>query len=239
MAIVFVNDGTSAAPDVLEGVEAGKSVTTASWTPPSSGLIIVGVVGSDGGGGGGVISNGVITGNGITWVRILDGYTSAGATCYIALFGADASGSTTGTTTISVDYAAANVALGGSFFHATGTDVAHGVAQTFVQSGSIVGTSSGATVTLPNGASHADNRSIFVCGNSANRQPVTPRASWTEMDELTAGSKYVLETQYRSDAFEQTGSATWSFTGAKGGIAAEIKAAVASTGFVAVTIAGL
>jgi hypothetical protein len=73
---------------------------------------------------------------------------------------------------------------------------------------------------------------LAAAGNSNNR-PIsgwavagsvsfTPRTNWSEMDEL--GGTGHLETQYRSDAFENTASATWGGSSQDwAGIAAELK----------------
>lgn len=88
------------------------------------------------------------------------------------------------------------------------------------------------TATLPTATPNAagDRCFTFAAGNNAVSS-FTPRASWTELSEKGSGTpSQCIETQWRSDAFEQTGSATnGTGSGFPCGIIV-VEAAVASAG---------
>src|SRR5207302_6943185 len=109
-----------------------------------------------------------------------------------------------------------------SFFHASNVDLSGGVAAAFVQS--------------PTGSGTAASGSIAVAspGNSANRpvsgwfhaqnEVTSPRTNWAEVDDGNHNMpNAAMESQWRSDAFETTASASWSTSSAWLGIAAELK----------------
>lgn len=164
-----------------------------------------------------------VSGNNLTWVQI--GSTLAvGSGRGLSLFAADASGSAAGVTTISFN---ANTQLGcmASFFHAAGVDLSGGVAAAFVQSPSNSGTGTSGTVTLAP-ASHNNNRPIAAFLHLANEATVE-RANWTEADDLSgSGPIRGMNSQWRSDTFETTASASWATSSSWGGIAAELRAEV-------------
>jgi hypothetical protein len=217
MAISFFDADT---PDFTDEADA-TSYLTASWSPPSSGLIFLYVWGRATGGS----PQPTVTGNGITWTAIAS--SNAGSTSRrLTLFGANASGSTTGQTTI--DFGAVTQSrMTAAFAYATGVDLSGGVAAAFVQAPIGNGTGTEATITLS------------AAGNSANRpisgwdlQNMTggaPRTNWTELDDIPLSAQDALETQYRSDAFETTASCTPDSSCTWIGIAAELKAALGST----------
>jgi hypothetical protein len=224
MAIAFVNLGNSvglgddgaANPDINNPSNL-TVYTTASWTPPSSGLIIVCVWSRKSGG----PPFPTITGNNLTWTQIT---TYVPWSIYgMAIYAANASGSTTGVTTLT--FASAPAAGFFSFFQATGVDLTGGVAAAFVQTPTNTGSGTSGSVTLA-AAGNAANRpiSFFI---HAVKEATTPRTNWTELDDmLGTGPDRCLETQYRSDAFETTASASWATSTDWGGIAAELKATV-------------
>ena len=219
MTIAFANLGVSANPDINSATDA-TSYANSSWTPPTSGLIIVYVAARRAA----ALDTPTISGNGITWTQIGVTLDASGANHGLSLFGANATGSAAGVTT--VDFGG-NTQLGCcvSFFHATGVDLTGGVAAAFVQNPRAIGSSTTGSVTLA-AVSAADNRPISGWYHVTN-EAVTPRANWTELDDL-AGATHnrVLETQYRDDAFETTATATWATSDNWGGIAAELKAEV-------------
>jgi hypothetical protein len=212
MAIVFTDQNT---PEINSTANQ-TSYSSASWTPPNE--LIIAIVHS------GKIPAGVQptgSGNGITWTAI---NTIATGNHRLTLFGANGSGATAGATTF--DFGAETQAeCAVSFISASGTDVANGVAQTFVQSptNSVIGATS-LSITLA-AAGNSNNRP--VAGFSATAAPRTPRTSWTETIDVPLDVSG-LEAQYRSDAFETTASA--STAGAENwiGIASEIKAQTVS-----------
>lgn len=217
MAIAFANLGVSAAPDINSGADA-TSYASASWTPPTDGLILLYISSRNGSGLNSVVD---VTGNSLTWIKIAEPTFDAG-TERLSLFAADATGATTGATTINYG---ANTQLhcAASFFQATDIDLSGGVAAAFVQTPSASGTGTSGSVTLA-AASDANNRPISAFDHRAN-EASTERVNWTEFDDLAgAGSLRSLGSQVRSDAFETTASATWTTSAAWGGLAAELKA---------------
>jgi len=226
MAISFSNLGVNATPDLNSGADA-TSYATASWTPPTSGLILAFVHGARAGTA--TPDTPTMSGNGVTWTQIGTTLSINGGVRGLSLFAANASGSSTGATTI--DFGA-NTQLGCivSFLHADGVDLASGVAAAIVQNVSNSGTATSGSVTLA-AAAHADNRPVAGFYHNTN-ETKTPRTNWTEADDLTgAGHARALETQFRSDAFETTASATWTTSSAWGGIAVELKALVSGTAY--------
>jgi len=227
-AIAFANLGASvgqgAEGEVNPDINLATDVTSysnASWTPPTDGLIIAFVLSARSGG----PDTPTMSGNSLTWVQI--GTTLAiGSGRGLSLFAANASGATTGATTVSFG---ANTQLGCivSFFQATGVDLSGGVAAAFVQSPSNSGTATSGSVTLSAAASSA-NRPIAAFGHLVN-EVSTERANWTEVDDMHGvGFPRGLITQWRSDAFETTASASWTTSADWGGIAAELKAEAAA-----------
>jgi hypothetical protein len=63
MAIAFVNLGASAAPDHTQATDL-TSYTTANWTPPTTGIILLAVIANRAGGAADVAT---VTGHGLTW----------------------------------------------------------------------------------------------------------------------------------------------------------------------------
>jgi hypothetical protein len=224
MAISFSNLGNSvglgtngaANPDINDPTNLTE-YTTSSWTPPSSGLIIVAVWTRESGG----APFPTISGNSLTWTSIK---TYAYDSIYgLAIFGANASGSSTGITTIT--YASSPAAGFISFFSATGVDLSGGVAAAFVQTPTNSGAAATSGSVTLSAAGDANNRPIAVFEHHAN-EATTHRTNWTEGDDMHGdGPDRALHTQYRSDAFETTASASWSTSTNWGCIAAELKAA--------------
>lgn len=216
MAITFTNLGASANPDINSQTDA-TSYANSSWTPPSSGLICVFVLSRQTGG----PPQPTISGNSLTWTAIA---TVTRSTVWrLTLFGADASGSSTGATT--VDFAG-NTQIGctASFFLAEGVDLSGGVAAAFVQAPTADGNNvQTLSVTLA-AAGAADNRAVAGFFHAA-QEATTPRTNWDEQDDLSdANPPRALETQTRADAFETTASATWASAVVAAAIAAELKA---------------
>ena len=218
MALAFANLGVSANPDINTGTD-GTSAATASWVPPASGLICAFVWTRS--------TNGHIqamSGNGITWHQIA---TVQSATVHrLTLFAANASGSTTGATTISIVGGDTAIGFRVSFLHVTGVDLTGGVAAAFVQAPTNQAANVATLSVNLAAAGNAANRAIAGFAHAAN-EATTPRTNWTELDDLATGApNNALETQYRGDAFETTASASWASSVQALGIAAEIKAAL-------------
>ncbi len=219
MTIAFANLGASANPDINDSTDLASYANT-SWTPPTSGLIIAFVVGRRVGG----LDTPTMSGNGLTWTQIGVTLNCANGNTGLSLFGANASGSSVGATTI--DFGGnTQTHCSVSFFHATGVDLSGGVVAAFVQQPTATGTGTTGTVPLV-AAGSSDNRPVVAFTHGIN-EATTPRTNWTEVDDLAGTSTTRdLETQWRDDAFETTASATWATSDAWGGMAAELKAEV-------------
>lgn len=220
MTLAFTNLGASAAPDINDNADA-TSYASASWAPPVLGLIYVFVSNRVTAG---VPTIPTISGNSLTWVQIGTNVPTA-TQRRITLFAALAAGATTGVTT--VDFGGVTqLCCEASFAQVTGADVSGGVLAAFVQ---VVGPSSGAAATggsiTLSAAGASRNRPISAFQHNQN-ELATPRTNWTEVDDfLHTLPINGFETQWRSDAFETTASATWTTSVAWNGLAAEIKAA--------------
>lgn len=221
MAIVFANLGASTNPDISSGTDA-TSYSNTSWTPPTSGLIVCDVIAKRAA----ALDTPTVSGNGITWVQIGSTLNCGGNNHGLSRFAANAAGSTTGATTI--DFGSnTQIHCSASFYHVTGVDLSGGVAAAFVSPGIETATGIGTTGTVTrSAAASSENRPIAAFFHAAN-EGKTPRTNWTELDDLpgTSGVRN-LQTQYRSDAFETTASATWTTSENWGGIASELKAEV-------------
>jgi hypothetical protein len=217
MAISFTNLGNSSNPDIDASPDA-SSYSNSSWTPPTNGLLICFTQSRVSSGTANVPS---VSGNGLTWVQIATVITGVRR---LSLFAADLSGSSAGVTTF--DFSGqTQLYFAASFFYATGVDLSGGVAAAFVQAPTVSagGSSTTGTVTLAAPA-NANNRPIAAFLHIIGEVSY-PRVNWTEADDLNSGGTRGLETQWRSDAFETTASATWNTAASWDAIAAEIKAA--------------
>lgn len=215
MAITFTNLGASANPDINSTTDA-TSYINSIWLPPTSGLIILAVYSRQTGG----PPQPLVTGNSITWTPVAS-VTSA-AVHRLTLYGANANGSTSGTTKI--DFAGGTqLQCAASFFLAEGVDLSGGVAGAFVQASLATGSNIQTLSATLLAAGSADNRPIFAIYHAAG-EATTPRTDWDELDDLS-NPGYGLQTQARDDAFETTASATWASAVFAAAIAAEIKAA--------------
>jgi hypothetical protein len=215
--IAFLNMGASAAPDF----NAGNVTThvTASHTPPTKGIILLGVTSRHAAGP--IVPT--VTGNGITWTQIA---TIAGINSIfrMTLFAADANGSTAGATTISWAAQGQQVNVMGTFSYATGVSLGAGVAGAIVQSPTNFSSVNvnGLSVNLA-AAGHANNRPwAFIFRNQ--NEAVTHRTAWDVLDTLTSASFRGLHSVYRDDAFDTAASGSWLTGSACGIIAVELKA---------------
>jgi hypothetical protein len=210
--ITFDNLGSSTNPDVAAA--SGTSLSNSSWTPPTSGLIILYVFSRAAT----APNTPTVTGNGITWTQIAT-VPDATPVRRLTLFGANASGTISGVTT--ADFAGqSQTSIHMVFMHAADVDLSGGVAAAFVQAPTGTATGTSASITLA-AAGNSGNRPI---AGYATNVTITPRTNWTEMDEMPSTGAQILETQQRPDAFESTSSATWDGASRTWvGIAAELK----------------
>lgn len=220
-AITFANLGVSTAgvaanPDIEDPSDTNIYANT-SWTPPTEGLIIVGVVNR-------AVTDAQsttpsISGNNLTWTQIAT-VTYGTGPARLTIFGANASGSATGVTTVS--FSVNQRRAHAHFFHATGVDLSGGVAAAFIQTPTNTGTGTEASVNL-SAAGHANNRPISFSG-TGSAAVTTARANWDKVDELDLDTPTL--SQWRTDAFETTASTGYAASEGWAIIAAEIKAAI-------------
>lgn len=214
------------------GSSANGNYSTASITPSANRLIVACYH---------VISVGIdqgpptVTGNGLTW-SLIDSllYSTVGGDRYDEeyIFAAD-TGASPSAGAISFDNSFTAQAGSWSVFEVDGSDVANGVAQTFVQKVKTTLNSTGNSMALTLAAAgHADNRPFLLALHNAN-QVTTPRTNWTEIGDASLNDPTYggigIETQWRSDTFEASASASWVSNVKYGGIAFEIKAAARSS----------
>src|SRR2546421_231112 len=212
--IAFVNDGASANPDFWSPSGA-NSYATGSWTPPTSGLLVL-FVGDEVGSG--TPNQPTVSGNSVAWAAIKT--INVGFNRF-TLFGANSAGSAAGATT--VDFAGQSQSgIEASFFHVTNVDLSGGVAAAFVQTPTGSGTAGSGSITLASPGNSA-NRPVSGWFHAA-QEGTNPRANWAEADDGNHNNPGTgVESQWRSDAFETTASASWSTSSAWLGIAAELK----------------
>lgn len=196
------------------------SYTFPSWTPTPDRLVKVDVYFSVGSG---TAVSPTLSGNGITWSLVDEEIvgTTVGLATYVGKTGASPS---TGALTISFS----GVTQAHCCAHVTeidGADLSGTALDAVVQSkstndGSV--TSFSSTLTS---APAATSRCFSAFGISVN-EAVTHRTNWTELADAghTAPTRR-LESQWRSDAAEQTFSASWTSSANLRVIAVEIKAA--------------
>ena len=217
MAISFTNLGQSSAPDFTSTTNA-TSYASASWTPPSSGLLLVAVYNRVSSGTAAVPS---VSGNGVTWTQVAT-VLSSNSRHRLSLFAAGATGSSAGATTFSFG-TQSQTACSAAFCYASGVDLSGGVAAAFVQAPTASGGNATSVSVALAAAAAAENRPFAAFAHSTS-EDTTPRTGWTELDDLLTGFKS-LETQARVDAFETTASASWATASQALGIAVELKAA--------------
>lgn len=176
-----------------------------------------------------------LTGNGLTWV-LEDAvyYKTSGNTLKLFVFRAMGASPSSGT--VSIDFGA-NTHLGcrWDFIEVDGVDTGGTNG-----SGAVVQSVTNSTASLASGgtlsislaaAVNPDSRPLSGWGLNSNAAGMTPRANWTELSEDNHSTpSQALESQWRSDAFEQTADVTndTGIAAACGGIALEIKAAAAA-----------
>lgn len=222
--VSFTNLGGTAGntpsnPDFTSNADQ-TSYSNTSWTPPTSGLIIVFVIG-DKASGSGTPTTPSMSGNGITWSGSAINPLDCGGRVGLSVFVANASGSTTGATTVT--FGSTNQTLCSFLFmHATNVNFTPSLPATIVQIYATTGSGTSASIGLT-GAASIYNRPIAAFYKDSNVLS-TPRANWTEMDDLTTVTElHSLETQVRSDAFDTDASASWTGTLNYGGMACEIR----------------
>lgn len=166
----------------------------------------------------------VPSGNGLTWTSLADSASFGTNSDRMSLYAAPGTNGVLGDTTITAASSTGCVMLIAEF---TGADVSTvstspGAGKSIVQVVSANGAdSTTGTETLAAAASGANR--VAVGFMHEKNEAVTPRANWTEIDDRNYGTPSTsLETQWRSDAFETTATATWATSCPWWGMAVEI-----------------
>jgi hypothetical protein len=218
MALSFINlgvsQGSAVAPDIADSSDSSSYVTT-SWTPPS-GLLIAFVLSASGG------EVATITGNNLTWELVVSEIYKS-ATRAVTMFAAKSAGATPGVSTI--NFGGAQLGCCAAFCSVDGADLTKTLSQMFfVDTVTGVGATS-ATITDVFGPRSGENRMIACFAHDAS-EATTPRASWTELDDIPGTLPDVcFATQYRGDQWENVCSASWVTSSDYCGIAAQVVAA--------------
>lgn len=213
------------------------SYTTASFLPTASSLLIAAYDVQR------TTSNPTtptVSGGSLTWELIAeDLWADAATDRKFFIYAAQASGSPS-SMAVTFDHGATTmIGAEWSVFQVTGSDVANGVVQCFVQVPILASNTAAtsATITLNDPAS-ADNRPFMMAVHAAN-ETTAERANWTPIGTTSHGApNNALGTQWRSDVFETTASASWSTSAVKGAVAWEIKAGAASSATKFLTLLG-
>ncbi len=169
---------------------------------------------------------------GVAWTLItsLLYETDAGTRRSIFLFACVTGGSPSSAAVTFSHGAVSHSAAAASVFEISGADEANGLVQAFVASylGPVDAlTNTIVTINL-NAAADVNNRPFAFFVKQGNEDFV-PRTNWTEIQDLSTGDPgRSLESQWRSDTFETTASATWATNATqRSGIAWELKVAAA------------
>lgn len=224
ISLAFTNLGASSGttatnPDILNNADQ-TSYVNSSWSPPTSGLIIVFVSSHA------ILDHPpvipTVSGNSLDWVlvdSVLSGLRR------VSIFAAEAAGATTGATTFDFGALFTQARFQASFIQATGVELTGGVQGAFEQIQETSGTASTSGSITLNAAADSGNRPIsawFISTNDSNQ--IVHRTNWTEADDIRNGTPAGnFETQYRSDAFETTASASWTVSSDYVALAAEVR----------------
>lgn len=210
------------------GTPLSSTANTTAYTmtdggTPGANRLLLAIVGNSGPG----TNPDSFTGYGLTWVRV--GTNTTGVLAfYAALTGASPSST--------APVATWNSGATGAFIHMieiTGAYISGSVLDAFVQQSvgvyivenGTAGVTSGSLTY--NAADQSANRPLAAFRHATSEQ-ATPRTNWTELTDGNYGTPaFALEVQWRSDAFETTGSATWSTSSGYVAMGVEIKEAAA------------
>lgn len=218
MAISFTDLDT---PDFNNGSNL-TSYDSASWTPPSSGIVVLFVHARVSGG----PTTPTVSGNNLTWTQIGSTYEGqSGNGDGLSCFAADLSGSpTTGVTNIDFG-AATQVHCVAHFFQVTGVDISGGLSSGFVQNQQTRGTSATSGGVTLNSPGSSDNRPAAFLYHQVD-ETMTEGTDFTLLDKDNgAGQTRSLLTEYRGDAFDTFPDASWTTSGDWAAFGIELKAA--------------
>ncbi|HEY9338760.1 MAG TPA: hypothetical protein VIQ79_30210, partial [Kribbella sp.] len=195
----------------------GSSFTTASITPAASSLLLVFVTNAVTGG-----ADATLSGLSATWTRPVN--QAASSSTKLSVHWAQL-GASPGSGALSIS---TSVATGSIVWHVVQV-TGHNTAAPVVQTPAATGASSTAASLTYAAAGNAANRLLYACG-VAGSATQTPRTNWAELADLTVATPSCsLETQWRSDATETTGSSTLSVANLWATAGVEIAAAATTT----------
>lgn len=215
-----------------ESTVAGTSYTTATVTWAAGDLVIAQYA-VDRNDSTNVANLSTVTDSGaaLTWIKVDDFAWDVTGTARHRSWVYAAYAASSGSGTITFDHGATgnNREVQWAITPVAGTDAPNGVAQSFVQFVHSAVDSIGTSLSLTLASeSHTNNRPFLWLGHTGSGSGTTFRQFWTEPSDVVGSSAIlVTESQWRSDAFETTASATWVDSGDYGGIAFEVKALVA------------
>lgn len=225
MAIAFTNLGASvfdtpADPDIRINADQ-SSYDTASWSPPTTGLIFAVYTArrtTD------TPDVPTMSGNSITWDHI-NSFLYESSNRRLGYFVAKASGATTGATTI--NFGEVVLACSMSLFQVTGADETTTSSSTVeFATNSGTGTSGSATLTGPAGDSA--NRCLFAIDQDTNPNEDfgSAESNWTKLDTLNGlGHSRTTCTEYNDVAYDGSTSLSWTSSVAWGAFIVELKSA--------------
>ena len=198
--------------------------TTASFTPTANLLIVAFFDASRGSSTAPDIPT--LSGGSLSWSQVGDlTWTTTGTTRFrVTCFAAQVGGSPS-SMTVTATYANALTGCQWSVFQVSGSDVANGVAQCFVQavasSANLTGTS--ISITLSS-AGNANNRA-FLCVAHASNETYTIATNWSQIGAGGNNSPSTsIGSQWRSDTFDTNPNTSWTTSTNYGGIGFEVKA---------------
>lgn len=178
------------------------SYSTPSWTPPTSGIILAVVFNEDYNLSPATIPT--MSGNNVTWKQVDTEFASWRR---LTVFAAEATGSTTGSTTISFG-TADQFECAALFYHLTGANIEWELTDVFTDPTSRT-TSTGVTsFTAYLFSPVTYDKCYFAAVVHFKAESTNPQAGWTELDDVILDI-YGLETQWTSDAANRAMGASW------------------------------
>lgn len=216
MPIVFTDLDT---PDLNDGADA-SSYLTATWTPPTSGIIVCFISSRE------TVTPPAnqpsVSGNSLTWEHVDSITWEASGQSRINLFAAIAAGATNGQTTI--DFTDVQLCCVAHFFQVEGIDLSGTLQNVFVAIEKNTGTNTNLATSIFSSPANANNRPILGHWHNTNELSDALTDSWTSPDNVQgAGPARGVQTGYREDAISNT-SAGWATSATYGFVAAELKA---------------
>lgn len=229
MAIAIANLGasagtTEAAPDIRNVADA-TSYANASWTPPSTGIVVCIVINGQN-----TVTDTTVDSlihNGVSFTRIGTDIQFSSSQRRISVFACYASSLSTGVTTASFG-TDTQLFCYMSFFQITGADESGAVTNAFISATGTTGSGTTASITLAAGQ-NSDSRTLTAAGWVTNAEPAI-EAGYTKLDGFNgSGPTMGFLTQWHATTFDTAPTATTGSTGNWGMRGLEIKAAASGT----------